>query len=99
MLHLTLNFISILLKTIDKVLTVPKEAVLKERGESFVFVANGDAFMRQKVVVGSKDHLYIEIRDGLYEGDQVVTKGNHELKIATSAQGPAAGSDGHLHQH
>ena len=91
--------ISILLSTTGHVLTVPREAVLKEGGESFVFVANGDAFLRQKVVVGAEDHLYYEIREGLYEGDQVVTRGNHELKIAGSTQRPPVGSDGHLHTH
>lgn len=91
--------IAILVETAAMALAVPKEAVLEEGGEHFVFVANGDAFLRQAVVTGRSDYRYAEIQNGLYEGDMVVTRGNHELRQALSGQGPALGSDGHLHKH
>jgi len=91
--------ISILLDTKAKVLAIPKEALLEEHGESFVFVANGDAFLRQAVVTGKRDHRFVEIADGLYEGDEVVVRGNHELRLALSGEGAPLGSDGHLHGH
>jgi len=90
---------SILLEKRAQVLAVPKEAVLQEQGESFVFVVNGDAFLRHAVVTGMRDNRWCEIREGLYEGDQVVVRGNHELRLALSAEGPPLGSDGHLHSH
>ena len=90
---------SILVGTRARVLAVPKEAVLEEQGETFVFVTNGDAFLRQPVVVGLRDHRSCEIKEGLFAGDEVVTRGNHELRLALSGKGPALGSDGHLHGH
>jgi RND family efflux transporter MFP subunit len=90
--------ITILLSKKAKVLAVPKEAVIEEGGETFVFVTNGDAFLEQRVVLGSRDNRYCEVREGIYEGDQVVVKGNHELRLAISSQGPGRSSDGHLHQ-
>lgn len=90
---------SILLERRARVLAVPREAVLQDQGESFVFVVNGDAFLRHAVVTGMKDHRWCEIREGLYEGDQVVVRGNHELRLALSADTPPLGSDGHLHTH
>ena len=43
--------------------------------------------------------LEYQVEDTIAEGDKVVTRGSHELKLATSSQGPPAGSDGHLHGH
>jgi RND family efflux transporter MFP subunit len=87
--------LSIFLGVAARVLAVPVEAVLEEGGESFVFAMNGDAFLRQPVVLGVRDNRFCEVKEGLYEGDKVVTRGNHELRLALAAEGqPAA-----LHTH
>lgn len=63
------------------VVAVPIEAVLTEGAEKFVFLQKDNEFVKQTVVTGAKDDRYIEIKDGLFPGDLVVTKGNYELAI------------------
>jgi macrolide-specific efflux system membrane fusion protein len=53
------------------VLAVPLHAVSREQGKSVVFVLRGGQPMRQSVKVGWKDPEWIEILDGLKEGDKV----------------------------
>ena len=60
-------------------LTVPVEAIIDDGAEKFVFVKNGNQFIRQDVATGVSDDRYIEITDGLYPGDQVVTDGNRQI--------------------
>lgn len=54
------------------VLAVPRTAVLDGATGTFVYVVNGDAFLRIPVEVGRSSPDFIEISDGLYPGDAVV---------------------------
>jgi len=63
----------------SEVLAVPIEAIIDDGAEKFVFVKNGNEFVRQDVATGMSDDRYIEITDGLYPGDQVVTDGNRQI--------------------
>src|SRR3990172_5517201 len=60
-------------------LTVPVEAIIDDGAEKFVFVKNGNQFISQDVATGVSDDRYVEITDGLYPGDQVVTDGNRQI--------------------
>lgn len=63
----------------EPVITVPEEALIRGVTESFVFVENGDAYLRTVVEPGRKAGGQVEIRDGLFEGDRVVTRGAMDL--------------------
>jgi len=54
------------------VLAVPRTAVLDSATGTFVYVVNGDAFLRIAVEAGRRSSDFIEITDGLYAGDVVV---------------------------
>jgi multidrug efflux pump subunit AcrA (membrane-fusion protein) len=56
------------------VLAAPSHAVSRDQGKSVVFVLRGNQPMRQTVKVGWKDPEWIEIIDGLKEGDRVVIR-------------------------
>ncbi|MDX1951040.1 MAG: efflux RND transporter periplasmic adaptor subunit [Verrucomicrobiota bacterium] len=58
----------------EAVMVVPRSAVLKTSEGTFVYAANGDAYLRTPVVVGSQSGGLAEITDGLLPGDQVVVK-------------------------
>lgn len=59
----------------DNVVTViPRAALLRTAEGTFVFAVNGDAYLRTTVKVGSQADGQLEITDGLYAGDSVVTK-------------------------
>ncbi len=80
-------------------LAVPKESILTEGVERYVFVKNGTTLVKQSVVTGISDDQYVEIKDGLFPGDVVVTKGAYELGMASTPKTVPVGADGHAHTH
>ncbi len=61
---------------------IPESALLHTVRGEFVFVANGDWFLRTPVEAGAAAEGWVEIRDGLYEGDVVVAGGARALWLA-----------------
>jgi multidrug efflux pump subunit AcrA (membrane-fusion protein) len=57
----------------DAVAVVPTAALLKTAEGSFVYAVNGDFYVRTPVKTGVTDDKFVEITDGLYAGDQIVT--------------------------
>ena len=66
----------------DQTITVPRIAVLGSGGDKFVFVVDGNKYIRTKVVTGEENDKWIEIKDGVAPGDSVVTQGNYQLQFA-----------------
>lgn len=56
------------------VTVVPQSAVLRTSEGTFVYTVNDDAYLRTAVKTGSEVDGWVEIADGLYAGDQVVTQ-------------------------
>lgn len=54
------------------VLCIPVEALEKENGENFVYVINDGKREKRVVTLGLKNLSYVEILEGLNEGEQVV---------------------------
>lgn len=52
---------------------VPVSALLKTAEGSFVYTVNGQFYMRTPVRTGASNDKFVEITDGLYSGDQIVT--------------------------
>ncbi len=63
----------------NEAISIPIKAIIDDGVEKFVFVKNGDRFVKQDVATGLSDDQYIEIIDGLYPGDEVVTEGNRQI--------------------
>ncbi|MCH7761045.1 efflux RND transporter periplasmic adaptor subunit [candidate division TA06 bacterium] len=92
--------LSVVVQKGSDVLAVPREAVLEEGGERFVFIQDGDLYKRQNIVLGMKDDQYVQVMKGLFPGDLVVTRGNYELSAARATSKAPAGEDdhsGHVH--
>ncbi len=64
------------------VAAIPHESLLRTVKGDFVFVVNGPWYLRTPVTVGAADGLMIEIKEGLYEGDKIVSKGKQDLWLA-----------------
>lgn len=60
-------------------MTVPSTALVDDNGHSFVFVKYGNAFQPAFVKIGQRTSEQVEIADGLYDGDEVVTRGAQQL--------------------
>ncbi|MBD3414272.1 MAG: efflux RND transporter periplasmic adaptor subunit [Candidatus Aminicenantes bacterium] len=72
--------INITLNHQDQALSIPAECILDDKGEEIVFIKKGDTFLVQVIKTGAKDNGYVEIIQGLTQGDVVVNKGNYQLK-------------------
>lgn len=59
----------------ENVVTVPKSAIVKEEGASFVYVLEGDRSVYTPVQTGMSDGVYTEILSGVQEGDRVRAEG------------------------
>ncbi len=84
----------------DSVTAVPHSAVLGDAGNLFVFVENdedGLVYERRSVVTGTSDDRYVELIEGVFPGDKVVTLGNYQLQYVTTRKSAAKGeaADGH----
>ncbi len=72
--------IKIFLNHQTQALVLPVEAILDERDDKIVFLKIQGKYLPQIVEVGTHDAGYVEILAGIQEGDEVVTKGNYQLK-------------------
>lgn len=79
--------VSVITKKGNEVVAVPIRALLEEGMERFVFVQNGEEFIRQTVALGVRDDQYVEVTEGLMPGDQVVVRGNQQLMLAQMSGG------------
>ena len=97
--------VTIILERRDGVLSVPREAVQGGPSNRHVYVKHmtiPHAFDRVSVQTGLANDDRIEILDGLFPGDEVVTRGAYSLGFAGSGGGPSlkeALDAAHGHEH
>ena len=72
--------ISIPMPTEQQTLAVPADAVHEIDERKIVFMPKGNGFEMRDVVVGAKSGAWVEITDGLKDGEEVVTEGSFLLK-------------------
>lgn len=79
------------------VAAVPAAALLRTVKGDFVYVANGGWMLRTPVTIGANDGAWFEVKDGLYEGDSIVTHGTQALWMAElqAVNGGVGCADGH----
>lgn len=58
---------------------VPASALIEQGGTAFVFVKNGEQFVKQDVVILARDDQYAQISWGLAPNDVVVTDGKMQV--------------------
>lgn len=68
------------------VVTVPTLSIVRESGESFVFVMAGDTVEKRKVTLGRLSDTYQEVISGVKEGEPLVTSGQNQLKDKEKVQ-------------
>ncbi len=62
------------------VTVIPRSAVLDIDGATVVYVQNGDAFEPVQVTLGQSDGPWIEVKDGVFPGDKVVSERAFQLR-------------------
>ena len=75
---------------------VPESAIVDDGGRPVVFLQlTGEAFQRRPVQLGIREGGYVQVLDGVFPGERVVTRGAHLIRLAAmSNQVPA---HGHVH--
>lgn len=77
------DFVTIALASEPKTaLAVPRSAVLDGATGTFVYVLNGEFYLRTAVKLGARSADHVEITDGLYSGDMVVVSPVDQLWLA-----------------
>ncbi len=80
----------------ERMVVVPKDAVLMEAGRPYVFVqAGGESFSRRYIEIASRDGDAVGVRSGVKPGERVVTRGAYDVQLASAAGGLPA--EGHVH--
>ena len=57
-----------------QVLSVPSGAVYRDSTGTYVYLLDGDTRVRKDVILGYSGTVYVEIAEGLQEGDRVYVK-------------------------
>lgn len=68
------------------VVTVPTLSVVREGGDTFVFVMAGDTVEKRKVQLGRLNETDQEVLSGVKEGEQLVISGQNQLKDKEKVQ-------------
>ena len=64
------------------VAAIPADALLRTVKGDFVYVANGEWFLRTPIKVGATADGWLEVAEGLYEGDKIVVSSTKALWLA-----------------
>ena len=82
--------LSIPVSSAENVLSIPMSAIFTERNERYVFVKEGESFVRRPVVVGLTDFFYAEVQQGLSEGEVVSLEQVVDSRPGAAPPPPAA---------
>jgi membrane fusion protein, heavy metal efflux system len=80
----------------ERMIAVPKDALLMEAGRPYVFVqTGGETFSRRYIEIATRDGDLVGVRTGVKPGERVVTRGAYDVQLASAASGLPA--EGHVH--
>ncbi len=68
------------------VISIPKTSLTEEQGIYHVYTkvkGEKDAYLKREVTIGQDNGQRVEIISGLHNGDEVVTKGTYQIKLAS----------------
>jgi len=85
---------------LGEVLAVPEEAVFNTGTKQIVFVDKGQGlFEPRDVTLGAKADGFSEVKDGVSDGEPVVTSGNFLIDSESRLKAALEGMAGGEHQH
>jgi RND family efflux transporter MFP subunit len=101
--------LAIVLREVRQALVVPRKAVVVQGPLHFVFIKSGGQYVKQDIVPGVTNDQYVEVREGLVPGDEVVVQGAYSLthlkpkapaapapeKAKAQEEAPGHNDDGH----
>jgi len=86
-------------RTPAAVLAIPKSAIVETNDQQkLVFVQNGNAFQGTEVELGRESGEFVEVKDGIFDGDRIVTQRANQL-YAQALKGGNTAADAHSDDH
>ena len=86
--------VKILVNLLDDVLMVPVQAVTARKDAHYSFVLRPRGFERRKVSLGENSETFVEITEGLEEGQRVALDARVRLAAETESGGPEGNGPG-----
>jgi membrane fusion protein, heavy metal efflux system len=81
---------------VEGALVVPDSAIVEEAGQPVAYVQlGGETFERRELTLGIRDAEHVQVLAGLKEGERVVTRGAHAVRLASMSN--ALPGHGHAH--
>jgi multidrug efflux pump subunit AcrA (membrane-fusion protein) len=81
-------------ETEEQVVAIPTLSVIREESDTFVFVEQGDQYVKRKVKLGRISGEFQEVIDGVKDGEKLVISGQNTLKdgqkVEAASASPAA---------
>lgn len=97
--------LNIIISSREEVMAVPEESIQGNPSARVVYVKDFElenAFVKAPVVLGASSGGWVEVLEGLFPGDEVVTRGSYALGFAGAGGGPSlkeALDAAHGHEH
>jgi RND family efflux transporter MFP subunit len=83
-------------KRVEDAIAVPASAVVDEDGKPIAFVQlSGETFAKRELKLGLRDGSWVQVIDGLSDGDRVVTKEAYAIRLASVSN--VIPAHGHAH--
>ena len=80
----------------ETTLAIPASAIIEEDGRPVAFVqVSGETFEKRDLALGIRDGTWVQVLDGLTEGERVVTRGAYAVRLASVSS--AIPAHGHVH--
>jgi multidrug efflux pump subunit AcrA (membrane-fusion protein) len=76
---------NIVISSREGVMSIPRSAVQGDVANRFVYIKDYElkhTFVKTPVVLGAENHQFVEVKEGLLAGDEVVTRGGYSLAFA-----------------
>jgi membrane fusion protein, heavy metal efflux system len=68
----------------EETIAIPDSAIVEEAGQPIAFVQlSGETFDKRELKLGIRDGNFVQVLDGLKEGDRVVTKGAYAIRLSS----------------
>jgi RND family efflux transporter MFP subunit len=81
---------------VERALAIPGTAIVEEDGRPIAFVQiSGETFEKRDLTLGIRDGHWVQVLEGITEGERVVTRGAYAVRLASVSS--AIPAHGHVH--
>ena len=69
---------------VKEAVVIPESAIVEEGDQPIAFVQiSGETFEKREIQTGARDAGFVQVVEGIREGERVVTKGAYAIRLST----------------